>query len=177
MVEWVYFTQRTTDMFGKRYSSQRHPERSRGIFLAHRYSAVCGIAEKGKPFAKGARKSRVQGRFLAVLEMTTGGMGLFQVAYNGYVWKVLFLYRHPERSRGIFLAYRYSAVCVIAEKGKPFAKGARKRRAQGRFLAVLEMTVGENGFISSSVQRICWESTTPVTSSRAKPRDLSCILV
>ena len=64
MGEWVYFTQRTTDMFGKRYSSQRHPERSRGIFLTHRYSAVCVIAEKGKPFAKGARKSKVQGGFL-----------------------------------------------------------------------------------------------------------------
>ena len=60
-------------------------------------------AEKEKPFAKGARKSGVQGRFLATLEMTVWGeMGLFYVAYNGYVWKVLFLYRHPERSRGIF---------------------------------------------------------------------------
>ena len=69
-----------------------------------------------------------------------GGMGLFHVAYNGYVWKALFPYRHPERSRGIFLAHRYSAVCVIAEKGKTFAKGARKSRVQGRFLAALEMT-------------------------------------
>ena len=123
----------------------RHPERSRGIFLAHRYSAVCVIAEKGKPFAKGARRSRVQGRFLAALEMTVGGMGLFQVAYNGYVWKVLFPYRHPERSGGIFLAHRYSAVCVIAENGNPSAKEARKSRVQGRFLAALEMTVGGNG--------------------------------
>ena len=69
-------------------------------------------------------------------------MGLFQVAYNGYVWKALFLYRHPERSRRIFLAYWYSAVCVTAEKGKPFAKGTRKNKVQGRFLAALEMTVG-----------------------------------
>ena len=104
-------------------------------------------------------------------------MGLFHVAYNGYVWKVLFLYRHPERSRGIFLAHRYSVLCETVEKGKPFVKGARKNKVQGRFLASLEMTVGENGFISSSVQQICWESTTPVTSSRAKPRDLSGILV
>ena len=73
----------------------RHPDRSGGIFLAHRYSAVCVIAEKGNPSAKGARKSRVQGRFLAALEMTAGGMSLFHVAYNGYVWKVLFPYRHP----------------------------------------------------------------------------------
>ena len=130
-------------------------------------------AEKGKPFAKGARKSRVQGRFLAVLEMTVGGMGLFHVAYNGYVWKTLFLYRHPERSRGIFLAGRDNVVCVIAEKGKTFVKEARKRRVQGRFLAMLEMTVWGDGFISSSVQRICLESAIPVSSSREKSSDLS----
>ena len=86
----------------------------------------------------------MQGRFLAALEMTTGGMGLFHVAYNEYVWKALFLYRHPERSRGIFLAEGDNVVCVIAEKGKPFAKGARKRGVQGRFLAALEMTVCGN---------------------------------
>ena len=101
-------------------------------------------------------------------------MGLFHVAYNGYVWKALFLYRHPERSRGIFLAYWYSVVCVIEENGKPFAKGTRKSGVQGRFLAALEMTVWGNGFISRSVQRICLESAIPVSSSRAKLRDLSC---
>ena len=154
---------------------QRHPERSRGIFLAYRYSVLCETAEKGKTFAKGARKRGVQGRFLAALEMTVWGkMGLFHVAYNGYVWKALFLYRHPERSRGIFLAEGDNVVCVIAEKGKPFAKGARKSRVQGRFLAALEMTVGGNGFISRSVQRICLESAIPVSSSRAKSRDLFC---
>ena len=75
------------------------------------------IVEKGKPFVKGTRKSKVQGRFLAALEMTVWGMGLFHVAYNGYVWKALFLYRHPERSRGIFLAGGDNVVCVIAERG------------------------------------------------------------
>ncbi|GAA6388071.1 hypothetical protein I3400192H8_01810 [Dialister sp. i34-0019-2H8] len=49
-------------------------------------------------------------------------MGLFHVAYNGYVWKALFLYRHPERSRGIFLAHWYNAICETAEKGKPFLR-------------------------------------------------------
>ena len=68
-------------------------------------------------------------------------MGLFHVAYNGYVWKALFLYRHPERSRGIFLAGGDNVVCVIVEKGNPSAKEAKKRKVQGRFLAVLEMTV------------------------------------
>ena len=128
---------------GKTTPPYRHPERSRGIFLAHRYSAVCVIVEKGKTFAKGARKSRVQGRFLAVLEMTVWGMGLFHAAYNGHVWKGLFLYRHPERSRGIFLAHWYSVLCETAEKGNLSAKGARKRGVQGRFLAALEMTVGK----------------------------------
>ena len=154
-----------------------HPDRSGGIFLAHRYSAVCGIAENGKTLAKEARNDGVQGRFLAALEMTVGGIGLFHGAYNGYVWKALFPYRHPERSRGIFLAHRYSVLCETAEKGKTFAKGARKSRAQGRFLAALEMTVWGNGFISRSVQRICLESAIPVSSSRAKWRDLSGTLV
>ena len=85
------------------------------------------------------------------------------------VGNAFFPYRHPERSRGIFLAHRYSAVCETAEKGKPSVKGARKNKVQGRFLAVLEMTVGGNGFISRSVQRICLESAIPVSSSRAKP--------
>ena len=68
-------------------------------------------------------------------------MGLFHVAYNGYVGKTTLPQCHPERSRGIFLAHWYSAVCETAEKGKPFAKEARKRGVQGRFLAALEMTV------------------------------------
>ena len=54
--------------------TQRHPERSRGIFLAGGDNVVCEIAEKGKALAKGARKSRVQGRFLAALEMTVWGI-------------------------------------------------------------------------------------------------------
>ena len=66
---------------------------------------------------------------------------------------------------------------MIAEKGKTFAKEARKRGVQERFLAALEMTVGGDGFISRSVQRICLESAIPVSSSRAKPRDLSGTLV
>ena len=147
---------------GKTPFPQRHPDRSGGIFLAYWYSVLCETAEKGKPFAKEARSNRVQGRFLAALEMTVGGMGLFHVAYNGYVWKALFPHRHPERSRGIFLAHRYSVLCETAGKGKPFAKGARKSRVQGRFLAALEMTVGGNGFISRSVQRICLENAIPV---------------
>ena len=61
-------------------------------------------------------------------------MGLFHVAYNGYVGKTPLPQRHPERSRGIFLAGGDNVECETAEKGKPFAKGARKNRVQGRFL-------------------------------------------
>ena len=103
-------------------------------------------------------------------------MGLFHVAYNEYVWKALFLYRHPERSRGIFLAEGDNVVCVIAEKGKPFAKGARKSRVQGRFLAALEMTVGGIGLFHAAYNGYVWKAF-PVSSSRAKSRDLSGILV
>ena len=70
-------------------------------------------------------------------------MGLFHAAYNGYVWKTPLPQRHPERSRGIFLAGRDNVVCVIAENGNPSAKEARKSKVQGRFLAALEMTVGK----------------------------------
>ena len=113
----------------------RHPDRSGGIFLAYWYSAVCVIAEKGKPFAKGSKKARSARKISRCAPHDgVGGMGLLHVAYNGYVCKSLFSYRHPERSRGIFLAHWYSVLCVIAEKGKPSAKGARKSRVQGRFL-------------------------------------------
>ena len=155
----------------------RHPERSRGIFLAGRDNVVCEIAEKGKPFAKGARKSRVQGRFLDCARNDGMGEWITHVPYKGDVGKTPLPQRHPERSRGIFLAHRYSVLCETAEKGKPSVKEARKSRVQGRFLAVLEMTVWGNGFISRSVQRICLESAIPVSSSRAKWRDLSGTLV
>ena len=82
-------------------------------------------------------------------------MGLFHVAYNGYVGKTPLPQRHPERSRGIFLAGGDNVVCVIAEKGKTLAKGARNDGVQERFLAALEMTVWGNGSIPRSVQRIC----------------------
>ena len=115
------------------------------------------------------------------------GMGLFHVVYNRYVWKVLFLYRHPERSRGIFLAGGDNVVCVIAENGNPSAKEARKRGKGETFCernkkersarkisrCARNDSMGE-WFISRSVQRICLESAIPVSSSRAKSRDLSC---
>ena len=85
--------------------------------------------------------------------------------------------RHPERSRGIFLAGGDNVVCVKAENENASAKEARKRGVQERFLAALEMTVWGNGFISRSVQRICLENAISVMLSRAKSRDLSGTLV
>ena len=80
--------------------------------------------------------------FSTALEMTVWGGRITHVPYKGYVGKMPLPQRHPERSRGIFLAHRYSAVYETVEMGNPFAKGARKSRVQGRFLAALEMTVG-----------------------------------
>ena len=151
----------------------RHPERSRGFFFAHRYSAVCETAENGNPSAKGARKRGVQGRFLAALEMTVGENGFISRSVQRICWENAASATSSRAKPSIFLTHRYSVLCETAEKGKPSAKGARKSRVQGGFLAALEMTVWGNGFISRSVQRICLESAIPVSSSRAKSRDLS----
>ena len=72
-------------MFGKCYSCIVIPTEVEGSFWHTGIASYVRQRKRGKPFAKGARKSRVQGRFLAVLEMTVGGMGLFHVAYNEYV--------------------------------------------------------------------------------------------
>ena len=164
-------------MFGKRYSCIVIPSEVEGSFLHTGIAPYVRQRKKGNLLRKEQERAECKEDFSTALEMTVGRMGLFHVAYNGYVWKALFLYRHPERSRGVFLAYWYSVLCETAENGNPSAKEARKSRVQGRFLAALEMTVWGNGFNSRSVQRICLESTIPVSSSRAKSRDLSCILV
>ena len=91
------------------------------------------MAEKGKPFGKGARKSRVQGRFLAALEMTAGGNEFISRSVQRIYLESVIPVSSSRAKPSIFLAHRYSAVCETAEKGKPFAKGARKRGVQGRF--------------------------------------------
>ena len=94
----------------------------------------CERSKKEQSARKISRCARNDGR---------GEIGLFHVAYNEYVWKELFLYRHPERSRGIFLAGGDNVVCVKAENENASVKEARKRGVRGRFLAALEMTVGK----------------------------------
>ena len=104
--------------------------------IAERRWAVLPIKGLAKEEAKGVTKKISR----CARNDGMGRMGLFHVVYNGYVWKTLFPHCHPDRSGGIFLAHRYSAVCGIAENGKPLAKGARNDGVQGRFLAALEMT-------------------------------------
>ena len=97
---------------------------------------------KGETFCERSKKEQSARKISRCARNDGGGkMGLFQVAYNGYVGKTPLPQRHPERSRGIFLAGGDNVVCVIVEKGKTFAKEARKRGVQERFLAALEMTV------------------------------------
>ena len=145
-------------MFGKRYSCIVIPSEAEGSFWHTGIASYVRQRKKGNLLRKEQERTKCKEDFSTVLEMTVWGMGLFHVAYNGYVWKALFLYRHPERSRGIFLAHWYSAVCVTAEKGKPSAKGVRKSRVQGRFLAALEMTVWGMGLFHVAYNGYVWKA-------------------
>ena len=142
----------------------RHPERSRGIFLVYWYSVLCETVEKRKLFAKGARKNKVQGRFLAAPLMTVWGNGFISRSVQRICLESAIPVSSSRAKPSIFLAHRYSAVCETAEKGKPFAKGARKSRVQGRFLAALEMTV----WGAKSPRNVGWrQAVLSVSSYRA----------
>ena len=84
--------------------------------------------------AKEARKSGVRGIFLAVLEMRVWGNGFISRSVQRICLESAIPVSSSRAKPSIFLAHRHSAVCVTAEKGKPFAKGAQKSRAQGGFL-------------------------------------------
>ena len=131
------------------------------------------IAENGNPSAKEARKRGVQGRFLAVLEMTVWGNGFISRSVQRICLESAILVSSSRAKPSIFPTHWYSVLCATAENGKPSAKGVRNDGVQGRFLAAPLMTVWGDGFISCSAQRICLESAILVSSSRAKPRDLS----
>ena len=117
------------------------PSEAEGSFRHTGIASYVRQRKRGKTFAKGARKRRVQGRFLAVLEMMVWGNGFISRSVQRICWGNAASATSSRAKPSIFLAHRYSAVCETAEKGKPFAKGARKSRVQGRFLAALEMTV------------------------------------
>ena len=82
---------------------------------------------KGEPFCEGSKKEQSARKISRCARNDGMGEWVTHVPYEGYVGKTLLPQRHPERSRGIFLAHRYSAVCVIAENGNASAKGTRKR--------------------------------------------------
>ena len=109
-------------------------------------------SREGESFCEGSKKEQ-SARKISRCARNDGmrGMGLFHAACNGYVWKALFLYRHPERSRGLFLVHWYSVLCETAEKGNPSVKGARKSKVQGRFLDCTRNDGRGDGFISRSV--------------------------
>ena len=117
----------------ERYSRNVIPSEAEGSFWHTGIASYARQRKMGIHLRRKQEKVECKEDFSLRSKWRYGGMDLFHVAYNGYVWKALFLYRHPERSRGIFLAGRDNVVCMIAEKGKPSAKGARKSRAQGRF--------------------------------------------
>ena len=70
-------------------------------------------------------------------------MGLFHVAYNGYVWKALFLYRHPERSPRSFLHTGIASYVRQRKRGNLLRKEQERAEYKEDFSTALEMTVGK----------------------------------
>ena len=104
------------------------------IFFAHRYSVVCVTAEKGKTFAKGARKSKSARKISRCARNDgMGGMGLFHVAYNGYVWKTPFTQRHPERSPRSFLHTDIASYVWQWKRGKLLRKEQERAECKEDF--------------------------------------------
>ena len=99
---------------------------------------------------------------------------------------MMFSYRHPERSRGIFLALRSlshwhcqgndALVLRISAFSHPSFIALQRR-----FLASLEMTIQEShqSLVPdySPLLSNFWRYPFPVSSSKAQPRDLSCTAV
>ena len=129
---------------------------------------------KGEPFCERCKKEQSARKISCCARNDSMGGWIIHIPYKGYVGKTPLPQRHPERSRGIFLAGGDNVVCVIAENGEPFCERSKKEQSARKISRCARNDGRGDGFISRSVQRICWENATPVTSSRAKPRDLSC---
>ena len=143
--------------------SYRHPERSRGIFLALRSLSHWHCQGNDALMLRISAFSHtsfiaLQRRFLASLEMTIRESDVSQspshqsleVSHPRFqTWIPHFPYRHPERSRGIFLALRLlshlhrqgndALVLRISAFSHPSFIGLQRR-----FLASLEMTIRES---------------------------------
>ena len=105
----------------------------------------------------------MQGRFLAAPLMTVWGMGLFHVAYNGYVCESLFPYRHPERSRGILFAHWYSVLCETAEKGE-----SCREMFENRYSGTVIPSVVEGSFLHTGISPYVRPRKGGTTGERSK---------
>ncbi len=79
----------------------------------------------------------------------------------------------PSEVEGSFLHTDIAPYVRQRKRGNLLRRKQERAECKEDFSTALEMTVGGNGFISRSVQWICLENAIPVSSSRAKPRDLS----
>ena len=149
------------------------PSEAEGSFWHTGIASYVRQRKRGNLLRKEQERAECEEYFSTLLEMTVWGNGVISRSVQRICLENAISVMSSRAKPSIFLAHRYSVLCETAEKGNPSVKGARKNKVQGRFLAALEMTVWGNGFISRSVQRICLESAIPVSSSRAKWRDLS----
>mgnify|MGYP007055670679 CR=1 FL=1 len=115
-------------MFGKRYSCIVIPSEAEGSFWHTGIASYVRQQGRGILLRRKQESAECKEDFSTALEMTVSGGWITHVPYKGYIGKTPLPQRHPERSRGIFLAHRYSAVCVIAENGNASAKGNKKAR-------------------------------------------------
>ena len=80
-------------MFGRSFSPYRHPERSRGIFFAHRYNAICVTAWSGKPFAKGEKTTGAREKIRSCTSfLFTRAIKLFYIENGLHLWKILSIF-------------------------------------------------------------------------------------
>ena len=72
MGEWVYFTQRTTDMFGKRYSCIVIPSEAEGSFWHTGIASYVRQRKRGNLLRRKQEKVECEDDFSTSLEMTVG---------------------------------------------------------------------------------------------------------
>ena len=118
------------DMFGKCYSCIVVPSEVEGSFWHTDIASYVRQRKMGNLLRKEQERTKRKEDFSILLEMTVWGW-ITHVPYKGYVWKTPLPQRHPERSRGIFLAGGDNVVCETAENENASAKEARKRGVQG----------------------------------------------
>ena len=128
-------------MFGKRHSRNVIPSEAEGSFLHTDIASYVWQWKRGKLLRKEQERAECKEDFSLCSKWRYGGNGFISRSVQRICLENAISATSSRAKSSIFLAHRYSAVCVIAEKGKTFAKGARKSRVQGRFLAALEMTV------------------------------------